>query len=535
MIMAERDLYEAVENYISSTYNAAAAGERNAVGFVMTVYRRRLASSFAVLARTLRQRLETVDQGQLFSYRVNHIVSQQDYAEARRTAMRYVVIFAILVLCPTIGLAQSPTIDIKCNGLDSGVWIDPGANAKIDFSITAGSGLGNDVDIWVILKTSSYYYSYNSFGPIQGWNKGIHNAYYTGPLVDMNDTALESPVPYGDYFAYVVIDTCADGFFDRNLIYTFDSVDFATEIEGMALIPAGEFDMGDHYGVGDRDELPVHTVFIKKFWMDSYEVTNLRYCKYLNSAYDQGLIQVIGGVVYKANDIEPYCNTAPTCSSTPIKWDDNKFEFTVLGNRGAHPMVWVTWYGAAAYANWRSAQCGLPACYDLNTWVCTFDAGGYRLPTEAEWEKAARGGEQDPYYQYPWGNIIDGSQANYDQSGDPFPDTTPVGFYNGKRHYKVEFGWPGKKTSFQTSDGKNGWGLYDTAGNVWEWCNDWFDSTYYSSSPYNNPYGPVSGASRVRRGGCWDHIARYGRSAKRGALDPGSSRAYLGFRLAFSP
>ena len=437
--------------------------------------------------------------------------------------MRYVAIFAILVFCPAVGLAQIPTVDIKCNGLDSNVVIDPGSNAKIDFSITAGSGLGNTVDIWVILETDSGYYSYNGFGPIQGWNEGIYNAYYTDPLVDMNDTALDSPVPDGDYVAYVVIDTWADGFFDQNLIYTFDSVDIVAGIEGLAFIPAGEFEMGDHYGVGNPDELPVHAVYIDAFWMDIFEVTNQKYCDYLNSAYGQHLIEVIGGVVYKAGDTEPYCDTKKSSSYSRIIWDDINFCFKVESGNENHPMVMVSWYGAVAYANWRSGEFGLSACYDFETWECTFGARGFRLPTEAEWEKSARGGEHNPYYQYHWGSNIDGSKANYWDSSDPYeaglyPWTTPVGYYDGHQTP------PGV-------DMANGYGLYDMAGNVWEWCNDWYSSTYYSSSPYDNPHGPASGNERIRRGGGWDNWSDRCRSAWRYFAVPGDPWFYLGFRL----
>ena len=139
-------------------------------------------------------------------------------------------------------------------------------------------------------------------------------------------------------------------------------------------------------------------------------------------------------------------------------------------------MVEVSWYGSAAYGNWRSTQDGRDPSYNLSTWECNFDANGYRLPTEAEWEYAARGGEHDPYYRYPWGDTIDGSMANYRESGDPYetgpyPWTTPVGHYDGNQTP------PGV-------DMGNGYGLYDVAGNVYERCNDWYSSTYYGSSPY---------------------------------------------------
>jgi len=436
--------------------------------------------------------------------------------------MRCLFIFTILLLIPAIGLAQTPTVDIKCNGLDSNVVVNPGANVKIDFTVTAGSGLGNTVDIWIILETPTDYYSYNGYGPIQGWNKGIYNAYYTGPLADMNDTALDSPVPDGSYVAYVVIDAWADGFFDQNLIYTLDAVDFVTGIEGMAFIPAGEFEMGDHHGVGAPQELPVHAVYIDAFWMDVFDVTNQKYCDYLNSAYGQGLIEVISGVVYKFGDTESYSATYSADLGSRIHFSVGVF--SVTSGKEDHPMVTVSWYGAVAYANWRSAELRLPVCYNLETWECSFGTGGLRLPTEAEWEKAARGDEQDPYYMYPWGNSIDGSKANYDSSGDPYeigppPWTTPVGYYDGGQTP------PGM-------DMANGYGLYDMVGNVYDWCYDWYDSTYYGSSPYDNPHGPASGTNRVlRKGSCQSNISSL-RCAGRTSHTPEYLNGLHGFRLA---
>jgi len=299
---------------------------------------------------------------------------------------------------------------------------------------------------------------------------------------------------------------------------------------GMVLIPGGEFEMGDHYGVGDAEELPLHDVFIDSFYMDIYEVTNQQYCDYLNSAYSQGLIEVIEGVVYKFGDIEPYCDTNSADSESPIHWDGDTF--TITTGKEDHPVAHVSWYGAAAYTNWRSEQDGKMPCYNLSTWKCFptrvpvwlkevmgeahvyGPSLGYRLPTEAEWEYAARGGKHNEdgglrpdihyYYKYPWGNDIDSSKANYNSSG-----TVPVGSYD-----------------------PNGYGLYDMTGNVFEWCNDWYNSTYYSTYPYYNPHGPLSGVSRVRRGGSWVTATdNHMRIARRKGNEPDARRHGLGFRL----
>ena len=291
----------------------------------------------------------------------------------------------------------------------------------------------------------------------------------------------------------------------------------------MVLIPGGEFEMGCHEETGETcqaNEVPVHDVYVDSFYMDVYEVTNREYCVYLNSAYSQGLIEVSSGVVYKACDSEAYCSTTTVESSqSRITWDET---FGITMGKEDHPMMEVSWYGAVAYANWRSEQYGRTPCYDLSTWECDFDANGYRLPTEAEWEYAARGGEHNPYCAYAWGNDIDGSKANYGGSSDPYegdlPETTPVGYYDGG----------------QTPSGfdmANGYGLYDTAGNVWEWCNDWYDSGYYSSSPYDNPQGPASGTHRVDRGGSWGAVDVNLRCALRSGALP-DLRAHIGFRVA---
>jgi formylglycine-generating enzyme required for sulfatase activity len=326
------------------------------------------------------------------------------------------------------------------------------------------------------------------------------------------------------------------------------------ESEGpeVVLLPGGEFEMGDHHNYVDpahpSDEVPIHTVRIDSLYVGKYETTVQQYADFLNAALAGGTIEVRSGVVYGKGGSEIYFTTRQADEYSRIGWDGSAF--TVLDNRGDHPVTSVRWFGAAAYANWLSSENGLVGCYDLTTGVCYFKVNGYRLPTEAEWEYAARGGQYSPYRIFPWGDDADNTKANWPSSGDLYetgalPWTTPVGFYDGTLHQKVDFGWPGSQTSYQTSNGANGYGLYDMSGNAWEWVYDWYGQDYYSVSPTDNPTGPASGTLmpdgkpyRGMRGGNWyngenghGRVANRNPSYYRGPLDPDHPYYHVGFRV----
>jgi formylglycine-generating enzyme required for sulfatase activity len=191
------------------------------------------------------------------------------------------------------------------------------------------------------------------------------------------------------------------------------------------------------------------------------------------------------------------------------------------------PVVEVSWYGAVAYCNWRSAEQGKETCYNLSTWECDFSKHGYRLATEAEWEYAARGGLSGK--RFPWGDTISHSQANY--YADPGYYTYDVSLTSGYHPNWEDERYP--YTSVGGSLTPNGYGLYDMAGNVWEWCNDWYDGNYYDTNPYDNPQGPAASPYdfRVLRGGSWDDVAEGCRVAARGSNLPSNRSDYNGFRI----
>jgi formylglycine-generating enzyme required for sulfatase activity len=300
--------------------------------------------------------------------------------------------------------------------------------------------------------------------------------------------------------------------------------------DDMTLIPGGTFAMGDNFSEGGSDERPVHTVTVDLFFMGKYEITNRQYCDYLNSALSQGLITVTSGVVYKAGSgtSYPYCDTHSSSGYSQIDYNDVTETFSVRTKGGRSmvndPMVAVTWYGAAAYCNWRGQQESKEQCYNPSTWNCDFSKKGYRLASEAEWEYAARGGLSGR--RFPWGDTISHSQANYYGSSSYFYDVSPTRSYHPTWNDGV---YP--YTSPGGSFAANGYGLYDMAGNVWEWCNDWYGSDYYDYSPTTNPTGPITGSFlRVLRGGSWRSNASTCRVARRGVNAPGDWINYVGFR-----
>lgn len=256
------------------------------------------------------------------------------------------------------------------------------------------------------------------------------------------------------------------------------------EKDGMlqVLVPAGSFEMGSMDG--EKDEQPPHMVTLDAFWMDKTEITNAMFSKftretgYRTDAEKEGSGWTWTGSVWE--------------QISGADWAHPLGPSSHIAGKDRWPVVLVSWNDASEYCAWA----------------------GKRLPSEAEWEKAARGTDGRIY---PWGNRAPACNlTNYNKGNDAFcvKDSNAVGSY---------------------PDGASPYGVMDMAGNVWEWVNDWYGEEYYASSPSTNPPGPVEGISKVLRGGGWYYTDNFIRTSYRNGQEPGNRDFNLGFRCASSP
>jgi formylglycine-generating enzyme required for sulfatase activity len=237
----------------------------------------------------------------------------------------------------------------------------------------------------------------------------------------------------------------------------------------MLLVPAGTFTFGDTFGDGEDDEKTTSRVTISSFYMGKYEVTFDEYYK--------------------------YCDEKRISEPNDRGW-----------GRGLRPVINVSWFDAVKYCNYLSEKAGLEKVYNETTWSFDITKNGYRLPTEAEWEYVSSGAFAGAKRKYPWGDSDpDSKKLNYNEN---VGKTTIVGSYPSYN------------------------GFYDMAGNVWEWCSDWYGS--YTSTTKSNPVGSSSGSDRVLRGGGWCDSDWGTRSAGRSVNSPTSSSSGGGFRLVRS-
>lgn len=271
--------------------------------------------------------------------------------------------------------------------------------------------------------------------------------------------------------------------------------DKAGSEDKMALIPAGTFEMGS--SGGKEDEKPVHTVKLSSFYMNRFEVTNNEYCEFLNDCGNH--IEKGTPWIVLMKESSPYCGI--------IEIEPGKFK--VKEGSENMPAGGVNWYGAVAYCNWLSEKEGLDPCYgsegkrgtDPSLWI---KSSGYRLPTEAEWEYACRGGSETDYY---WGNEVKDDYLWYRNNSD-------------KMAHNV-----GEKK-------ENDFGLFDMSGNIFEWCNDFYGP--YEDRPSVNPTGPASGDCRIKRGGDWSLPEEVSKSSARSKSPPERAGLNSGFRIVKS-
>jgi len=328
------------------------------------------------------------------------------------------------------------------------------------------------------------------------WTNAPTNATFTVQTA----SSLLSPINWVDYIRVPV----------TNPVTTHQLYDPHPPTD-MVLIPAGSFTMGDTVGDGYSSELPTHTVYVSAFYMDRYEVPKTLWDDVFQWATNHGY----------------------------------SFEYGARGKAASHPAHSMTWYDAVKWSNARSekenktpayytsaAQTGVYRSGQINvdnSWVKW--TAGYRLPTEAEWEKAARGGASG--HRFPWADTdnITHSRANYYSSSNYAYDTSATrgyhpAFNDGVYPYTSPVGY----------FAPNGYGLYDMAGNVWEWCWDWYGA--YSSGSQTDPRGPASGSNRVLRGASWVNPASYRcRTAHRytTCCDPSFRNFHVGLRSVLLP
>jgi formylglycine-generating enzyme required for sulfatase activity len=310
----------------------------------------------------------------------------------------------------------------------------------------------------------------------------------------------------------------------------------------MVSVPAGTFTMGrrddgDDGTYGYSDELPRHQVTLSAYQIGKYEVTNGQCCGVLNWALGRGYLKNSTGGAYTGGDVYAsggYVLLAVSDSYCQIQYSGGSFTWKTRDSYSmeSHPVVDVTWYGAVCFANWLSEKEGLTPCYNLSTWALTVPyPNGYRLPTEAEWERAAAwDGSKHWIYGFLSDTLTGKNRCNY-YDGNPdyvnplglttWPYTSPVGWFNGTN--------VSPNGSVQTVNGPSPVGAYDMSGNAWGWCHDWYGS--YSSGAQTNPTGVGSGSSRVLRGGHWYNYAYFCRSALRDASYPADRYYDVGVRF----
>ena len=364
--------------------------------------------------------------------------------------------------------AEPLSVDIKANDQDGPVLVELGDPVSVTIGVVAGDKVGETADWWVAVGTpfdppeSMYTYIYPT-----GWTTEIQRFIQVGLLDVGSFRVMDNMVlPEGSYTFYFGVNDPIRSLFppwwglDSVEVTVWDMPPSFTNSLGQTfnLLPTWTFTMGSPDGpeTGD-DEHPQHEVTITQFYMQTTEVTQAQWEAVMGS--------------------NPSAfSGCPTCPVEQVTWNDIQEFLAKMNTRGE---------------------------------------GTYSLPTEAQWEYAARAGSTTAFYN---GGVTE-LYCEYD------PNLDAIGWYC------YNSGW---ETHPVAQKVPNAWGLYDMLGNVYEWCQDWYSNSYYSDSPSVDPLGPATGSQHVVRGGHWDTGAVYCRSALRHRYSPYVRRGFLGFRLVVS-
>ncbi len=289
-----------------------------------------------------------------------------------------------------------------------------------------------------------------------------------------------------------------------------ESTGLSNQPSEMVLVPAGAFTMGDgvaHCGVNQHE-----VTLTRSFHLGRHEVTNREYLEAVRWAYRKGHVVATAVSVRDSLDGSSVELLDLDDDDCEIAFSDGEFSLRDAGHgiNPDHPVKRVSWYGAARFCDWLSLQEGLPRAYKHDgDWACNggdpYDARGYRLPTDAEWEYAA---QYDDGRSYPWGHRAPGTELV--NCCREMGWTTPVGSY------------PPAPSSLD---------LWDMAGNAWEYCNDWHECSLGDTAA-TDPVGPRSGIGRVVRGGSWMRYGDVFRRASRFCGAPTGGSDHFGFRVA---
>ncbi len=292
---------------------------------------------------------------------------------------------------------------------------------------------------------------------------------------------------------------------------------------GMVLIPGGIYRIGSYKAVFN-DEVPNFKVDVDSFFMKITPVTVSEFAVFINQT----------GYITRAE----MDSTIGFWTDTTGYQHDGGFWKYPRGKEGPealkelsdHPVTQITWFDAAVYCNWMSVKEGLEEQYDTLTWTCSYTEG-YRLPTEFEWECAAKGLSMSTY---PWGEMSPkadtanalANHAGYERVGDYMEDQLSGDFSKIFDHMVLDgYAFTSPVNAFPP----NSFGLHDMAGNVWEWCNNYYE--LYHPETFDNPKGPEIGEYRTMRGGSFGHDYRYLRCASRGKNVSGTAVEVIGFRV----